>query len=367
MEPKFLKTKFISFLRFCSNFFLQVLVSILIFLCYPLVILSLPIFLWRIVIKYAAMFLRKDLAKMLTTRGQMFAVDRLHEAPKCNIVVTLVGEGTVDNEAAKNFILQRLVESPPKDSLGAERYPELKQHLVKWGGYYFWKQCENFSIDDHFTIIDDGKIYTEDDLKALAQKYVGLKWRKGKPMWDVVFVKNYEPKNTSGNCGGPRTACLLRVHHSLGDGYSFLYLLMEAIAGKEVISVVPNYFSRSLPLLFIYGITFPFRAAWEAAGLFVACLHSYSLRLYMNPDKKLVKGPDGCTMKVDSSISLPISLVKDVKDHFKTSFAAVQFAAMAGALRDFHLEKGMETPHILPCLTVLPYPGHKLYKLRNHM
>jgi hypothetical protein len=62
-----------------------------------------------------------------------------------------------------------------------------------------------------------------------------------------------------------------------------------------------------------------------------------------------------------------MSKVKEVKNKLRYSFASVTFAAIGGALREFHEGLGLEVPEIYPCLTMLPYPGHQLSKLRNHL
>jgi hypothetical protein len=167
---------------------------------------------------------------------------------------------------------------------------------------------------------------------------------------------------------------MFRCSHVIGDGYSAIYLLLEYVCdGTSQITVVPNYFTRGSLLMFIFYLTFPFRLAWETAGLIVTSMKSYSLRVNTS-DKKRKKiipnsGSDPGLLRYvwDVSKKIDISKIKEVKNKLRISFASVQFAAMAGALRDFHECSGFEVPEVYPCLTMLPYPGHPLSKLRNHL
>jgi len=99
----------------------------------------------------------------------------------------------------------------------------------------------------------------------------------------------------------------------------------------------------------------------------VNCIKPYAIRADEPFDKYQLTGPEGTNLNVECTPSLPMSLIKDVKSHYKTSFAAVQFSVIAGALREFQLKKGMVVPEATPFGVVVPYPGHKLYHFSNHM
>jgi len=139
------------------------------------------------------------------------------------------------------------------------------------------------------------------------------------------------------------------------------------MAHKESLrNAVPNFVSRPWYLYAIYILTFPFRAAWENAGVAVQALKSNILHADKPIDVFQLNGPHGSNFNVAVTQSFPISLIKDVKSHYKTSFAAVQLSVLAGALSEFYQEKGINLPRVTPCFTVLAYPGHKLDKFQNH-
>jgi len=161
---------------------------------------------------------------------------------------------------------------------------------------------------------------------------------------------------------------VLVFHHSLADGYSLLHLITNAICCKEELkNAVPNYLKRTWFSLILYCAVFPFLATWESSRKIIQLAKKYSIRANLPLDKKCLKGSTGSNYSIAVTRSLPLSLIKDIKCHFNTSFAAVQCSVLSLALRDLQLKKDMEVPLVTPFLTVAPYPGHKLSQLRNHM
>jgi len=167
--------------------------------------------------------------------------------------------------------------------------------------------------------------------------------------------------------GSTHVAVLFSVHHSISDAYSFFYFIVNALCQKESHSnAVPTYVTRPWYSMTVYLITFPFQAAWEIAGLFVKTVKRNALKAGTSFDIFQLNGSQGSNLNIAVTQSLPISLVKDVKSHYKTSFAAVQQSVLTGAITEWHQEKGIHLPRATPCFTVLPFPGHKLDKFQNH-
>jgi hypothetical protein len=178
------------------EFLFQVLLTLALILVSPIIlILCLPIFMCRLVVKFSAPLLRPDLGKMLQTRGQLFAVDETFSEPKCNIVLWMVVEGDVDMKEGKAKLLESVLEKKMSD--GQEmRYPELKQYLVKWGGYFFWKEDKEFKLERHINVMDTGKDVGEEEVTSIAEALLQKKWEEGHPLWEGVVVKNYVGNGT---------------------------------------------------------------------------------------------------------------------------------------------------------------------------
>jgi hypothetical protein len=173
------------------EFLLQVLLSLALILFSPFILLiSLPIFLCRLVVKFSAPIFRSDLGKMLQTRGQLFAVDGMFTEPKCNILSSFVLEGDVDIEEVKAKLLGSVLERKTADGL-KPRYPEFMQYLVKWGGYFFWKDDKEFKLERHIKVMDTGGDVTEEEMRAIGCTLLQNKWEEGHPLWECFMVKNY--------------------------------------------------------------------------------------------------------------------------------------------------------------------------------
>jgi len=155
----------------------------------------------------------------------------------------------------------------------------------------------------------------------------------------------------------------------MADGYSFLHFMNHHIAKKDAhLNVTPTYVERPLSQLISYYLSFPFLACWEVAGIVTQCLKPYDIRdnHQLENIRELGEREEESRFKFEATKSLPISLIKKVKSHYGTSFAAVMHSAVAGALREYQLQKEWKVPQLTPCVVVVPYPGYKFYKFQNH-
>jgi len=161
---------------------------------------------------------------------------------------------------------------------------------------------------------------------------------------------------------------ILVFHHSIGDGYSLLYLITNAICGKQSHkNVTPNYLKRGWFSQVLYCALFPFLASWELAGIIVQAAKHNLIRASLPSDKQSSVGPNRSKYSIAVTKSLDLSLIKNIKSHFDTSFSAVECSALCLALRDLQLQKDMVVSNVTPFMIVAPYPGHTLSQLQNHM
>jgi len=177
----------------CRYLIFQIFLFPIVFALFPLyTMLSLPFLALRQVVILSAKLFRKDLGKMLPTMSTFFAIDGVYENPKCNVSCTFVIEGTVDSSKARSSF-NDFFKSLLKDSNGNDRYQELKQYLVQWFGYYFWKTDPCFDPDNHLSCLQEDIQHTERDLRRVWQDLMERNWPLSKPMWKVILVPKYTP------------------------------------------------------------------------------------------------------------------------------------------------------------------------------
>jgi hypothetical protein len=296
--------------------------------------------------------------KMITCMGTLFAAEDLHNRPKANVVAVLTVEGDIQLERYKEIANCHILNAT--DSCGELIYPELKQCIVRWGGYYFWKDCLDFNLENHVKLYNNesGESFTHRDINRITETLVNAKWTKDKPLWEVTLVQNFYSSNSES--GGPYTAVLARWHHATGDGYAWLNLIVNKLCQTPTFkNAMPTWPRRSLGYNLIYWTSFPLRGAWALSELvlFGLCYH-FDWRVPADQKKT----------HFIHALNEPIQLesIKEIKNHFGVSFASTLHAVLAGAHRQMLIRKGFCMPKVLPCCIALPLPGHSL-KLRNHM
>jgi hypothetical protein len=65
-----------------------------------------------------------------------------------------------------------------------------------------------------------------------------------------------------------------------------------------------------------------------------------------------------------AGVTLPASIVKEIREKHNVTFTAVLMAAVAGGVRNYMLAHGIKIPKKMHVTQPLPWPGHP-DKLRN--
>ncbi|XP_035714914.1 uncharacterized protein LOC110858966 [Folsomia candida] len=192
---------------FTSTFILPLVILLVIF----------PLILYRKLILSLASY-KTDLYRHLNVSSSVFSWDDMYRRPTCSICLALY----LKNKHDINQVIGRL------ESI-VEKYPELSCTLHRWMGTIFWKKSPTFQLSRHLTINEESdpeKITHY--LDTLPEK----PYRKDAPLWEFVSLPNYE--------NGTKSALILRLHHSLGDGLACISVLSDFCDNKGGHTVLEN-------------------------------------------------------------------------------------------------------------------------------
>jgi hypothetical protein len=296
-----------------------------------------------------------ELREMVTGTSSLLAGDDLHGHPKANLlhVATLVGN--IDVNKLRMVFTKNVIEAT--DDAGKLMYPELKQCITTWGGYFFWKECPHFSLEEHILLYDEGSGSTDGEIEHLRQNLSRQKWEINKPLWEIVLVQNCFPQFATER--ESHTTMFVRWHHVAGDGYAWLHLLFDRLCQRPKFrNALPTSLRRTLVSTILHWASIPFRGCWTISEYILFSFHHFDWRVTADQE-------DTTFLHV---VSKPIAVesIKAIKNHLQVSFATVLTSALAGVHRRMLISKDIPLPESIPCWMTLPLPGHSL-KLVNHM
>jgi hypothetical protein len=312
----------------------------------------------RSLVKLAARVCKPKLGKILTLGGNIFTSEDFYRAPKSSILTQHTFEGNLDQAECITLFKQNVLNA--KFPNGSLMYPELYQFLTKWAGYYFWQKDPTFNLANHFRFIDKSSV-SDEELLEVWNELLNQGFTINKPLWEIIVVRNFYPKGFKSQ--GPHTAFIVKLHHSLGDGYSWLNLIRSQLFFSPKSSELPRVYQKKEQncfKTFMENMFLPFQVAYSVAKYFSAPL--ISSPFLVSDDKKTAKDI------YDMTDRMSLRTLKEIKNHFGVNMSSVIFTVTALALRDTLIEKIGEKklPRIQTLLTAYPSQEHGL-KLRNQL
>jgi hypothetical protein len=299
------------------------------------------------VVSYTAHILNgdADFGKIITTASSLLAGDDLHGHPKANLLIVATIKGNI--EVAKFWELFNRTVLDAKDSSGALIYPELKQCIRRWGGYFVWKDCTIFKLEEQIRLYDDGssgnmRSYTESDIQHLHGILSSQKWEEIKPLWEFVVVQNCFP-NSATNFG-PHTT------------------INRFCQRVKFTNALRSYPRRNVASIILQWASFPFRGAWAISEC-ILCSFRHNDWIVIAADQFET---DNTNILHAVSQPLAIQSIKSIKNHFNVSFASVLNSVLTGVHRRMLNRKGFQVPKEVSFWITLPLRGHSL-KLTKHM
>lgn len=354
-----------------EQFFLIFATLLFTLLLVPLTLLFIvPCLIYRELLSLYAKWWKPSLGKLLCGRSALAAIDDIYTQPLCTLLGVAVCSGDIDVNHLKADIVRRCVKcKDPKT--GQLLYPELQQYFSYFGGYLFWKWEKDFNIDDHVSVYEPSETreMSELDLINCRVELISKPYKKGVSPWEFVVMKNYHPryplmiepdvKPEDGDVSkGKKSVLIMRIHHGVTDGYSLLKLWLNTMQAENMkLDDIPQptFHRRDLLKTIVYN-------AWAAI-----CVPYYVTAQLMKTYDNNFFHPKGVTLVRKCSaagVTLPASIVKEVREKNNCTFTAVLMAALAGGIRNYLITHGIPIPDKMHVTQPLPWPGHP-EKLRN--
>lgn len=329
------------------------------FVVFTLIVFS-PVFVYRyLLLKYfRVLFGRHFVSKPLTATSQCFASELTApvRSSRCSIVVKLYLPGRVTSDQMRSSCLSGWVNS--RDDNGQLKYPEFQQYISSWMGYTFWKNEENFSVDDHISLHTIPKQYEDKSdliLDNITETFANKKFARGKSPWEMCFLSNYVKSGES------MTVLIFRFHHGMADGYSIMFAAVEGILGQSMtgMEIAKPKYKRGYDLWkrLVYS---PWRFLYDT-GYLLKYVASGNTTPWHCPD-----GRKQWTQLYGKSREIPVEKVKLIKEKTGVSFTSVLLACFSAAATKNFKMKGFGNVKRFPVGIPLPLPGHP-GKLENHL
>jgi hypothetical protein len=341
--------KLLSILNTVGYYILALLTLIVltIFFYIPIV---LPLFIWWGFAILTAKCLKPALGRPLSPQSAIFARDNLYVQPGQTVTLAFGYDGQI----TKSQIEKRYKE------ILENQFPELKQYLSRWMGFFFWADDTNFCLDNHISTCEE-EIQTIEELDERRYAMANKPFKEGKALFELVLFVNCKfDEGTSKANGGMKAACILRAHHCLIDGYSLLKVINAMTDDKNVFDDLskPNLPKRSWIGWAWFLLRFCVRAPLDVL------VASKEANKYQN-DWNIPQGNiQGKGFRAATVMSL--SKVKEIGVKHRVRTSAVIFAALTGGIRKAMEMKGSKIPKGLTTICPLPLPSHPDH-LTNYM
>ena len=148
------------------------------------------------------------------------------------------------------------------------------------------------------------------------------------------------------------TLVIFRVHHGLGDGYSFLNVFLRDLAQykgnlAKPVSVRLTRIERMIAILIS-----PVKMSYDLAEL---CVDAYDFDNCWR-----VKREAKLSRQYYTSISKPIETqrMKDIKNKYGVNYISVILAALAGTIRKVMEDAEQSVPKRIAVTVPMPLPNH---------
>jgi hypothetical protein len=325
-----------SFLVFIGTLILLGILApiLLLFAFLPLIFLRL------LIARVVAPYLRPDLGKILSTSSTIFAAEDLYSSQASPLTVTsaFIIRGKPS--------LSKFREEFQSKAISQGNYPELRQNVVSYCGYLFWRDFEDFKLEEHiYSYKEDPhrQIRSQKELLDLMMSLCSVPWRKDRALWEIIFLPlPYEWELRYGAESLGMTVALIRVHHALADGFSQVKLFTQCM-GLEPDKLKEQIMSKGRthkkPIVnagdffmskFLQNVLFAVRAPYDLVYTLGKSFDRNEMKLSENELRGKGRRVFGST-----SESIPLEVLKKIKKERGVSLSAVVLGIIAGGMRDY--------------------------------
>lgn len=188
----------------------------------PLIVV---LWLWRCFAMVAVFVKYRQMAYVASGIEALFALDS--SGARAVISGVLVVRGRVEVATVRARLAEHVLEA--RDSRGKLLHPKFRQIVEKRCGVVVWVWEENFQVASHVRKVER-ELKDEDDLLEEIAARNNLPFVQGHSCWEMVVTS----LASYGKQQEPHTAVMVRLHHSLGDGRSFIGLLLSALVDRPL-------------------------------------------------------------------------------------------------------------------------------------
>ena len=250
------------------------------------------------------------------------------------------------------------------------KYRRFAQRAVQKTAGAFWETDPYFDLNRHVLRTALPGRADKAELQHLASDLMSTPLDFSKPMWQFHLVEDYQ--------GG--SAVILRIHHSYADGIALIHVLLALTDPASEIAPTPETEQTEDTAGIFRRFFNPVDKAVQTtlklgrgllgggADMFKHPTHALDyarsgvrltaeiarLALMSDDSRTRFKGDLGVSKRVAWAEPLPLDEVKTVGKALGGSVNDVLLAAVAGALRDYLVERGDPVPAELQVRAVIP-------------
>lgn len=375
MSPNNKNKPHILNIEFLINSILSIL-FLFIFLVFIIVFIT-PFYIYRQILNVFIVITHyKGLQKIVSISSSRFLVNGPNIIPNTwTVVLSFKVRGNLDVNKLKQLINERILEVKRSNS-NEYLYSELRQYIVWWMSYSFFKNVDNFSIDNYVSLYGTGNdnesshsLITDDYCyNKIEHEFQRKPWKDKQSPWEVLLVKNVENDESEINnhakssSSSSSSVILVRFQHVIADGVSVYYGILKLMDHKVISYMDRIVESKRSEGLATIGMKLFLKAPFIGSYYFIKLLRS----LWENTDADWINiakddrnlNPKELPPIVKAkSKRIPISKIKTICNNSEVSFTAVVMAALGGGLRKFLIEECHcdKIPKFVKC--GIPVPG----------
>ena len=321
--------------------------------CAAALIISVPLFIYRQLVVIAARIFRPDLANVVVSNQALLAHDTLHDEDKVtfNICTWHVFEDPLSVGNLRKLVQENLVTRRKAD--GTLEFPEFQQYYEPFGGYLFWKWDRNFDVSNHVRYFErengnDGVI-NEKELQKIISKLLTTRWPRNRSLWEILAINRYQPTKEDKE----KSVLIIRFHHSLADGYSYLNFVVRGLCKAEnLVAAVQSSHKLSAFQNICRTLAAPFKQPYDFVKMFNT----------MEPDKSpwMLRSRTDLQKQYTTvwSQAISVEMIKKIKSRHRVSFQAVLNSIVSGAIQQLMSRAGQEVPEKMMSFVPFPLPNH---------
>lgn len=346
-----------------------------------------PMYIYRGLIIILQKVLHPEWIGIMNSRDALVGLDDTTKRCECMIVASIVFRGVPDMHKIRQHFQKNVIDA--KNAQGGLWYKKMTYYYENWMGFPFWRKEQDFKLEEHVRLFDyavkrnkvvdragrEEAYVTEDEVLRCFGEIEKLPFGKGQSPWEILVLPNYIPREGdlhkayvvpammrttegSGDDDADKYFSLVyRVHHAIGDGYSFLKMLMCNIC-DDPIENVPKAPTRDFNLFIriIHNI-----------AILIFTPYYHFMQFFVEIDRSIWHLPANKLSKRSHFVSterIPMESLKLVGKAHKVPLTGVLLAGLAGGIHNFLklTGKGHQIPKCMRALSPMPWENHPAFK-----